>query len=368
MKLIHCADIRLNASPEMSFGQEKGEERNSEILLTFVRMVRYAARNRVNAVLITGNLFIPGDISTNVLHIVKDCITGNPGIDFLYISGRRGRDEFTEAMRPFPQNFKVLGESQESVRYEDKVVISTARRPDELDLSESDLNIVMHYGTINPQDWEDLHIDYLASGGVAALDEGALGNRGRYCYSGTLEGRSFFETGQKGFIRLDISNNTIEPVFIQAAKRMLFTIDLETESSDAQVIKEEINDKLEETEISDSDLVEVRLKGCGISKEALYDIRETFAERFYFFRLDADISAKVEETAAETVEMPESEPETEPKPEIRTYSKTFPVVREDTYGQLREAFIKVVNDSDETEEDKEEILRIGLDALGGESV
>ncbi len=345
MKLIHCSDIRLNASLETSLDTEKSEARNSEILLTFVRMVRYAARNLADAVLITGNLFVPGDIPEKTLHIVKDCIVSNPGIDFLYISGRFGRDKFTEAMRPFPQNFKPLRETHETLRYGDHVVISAPVHPDEAELSEDDLNIVMHYGLIDTGEWEDLNIDYLALGGSAELKEGALGDRGRFCYPGTLEGRYFSECGPKGFIRLDITDDALEPVFVQAAKRELFTIEVDAWGAGGFALNEKIDKAVLDAEVSDSDLLELKLTGRAFEKAEIDEIRNIYSDRFFGLKIDAEVKEKKKQ---------------------QIFIKPLRIVREDIRGGIREEFAKAVDGLEESEEDKEEIRRIGLAALGGD--
>ncbi len=405
MKIIHCSDVRLNASPEMSLGQEKAEERNSEILLTFVRMVRYAVKNDVSAIMITGNLFVPGEISENEFNIVKECITGNPGIDFLYISGRHSRDEFTEAMRPFPKNFKNMSELPGGVRYEGDVVISAQDRAEDVRLSASDLNIVMHYGPINTGAWEGKYIDYLASGGSEALDEGALGNRGRYCYSGTLEGRHFPECGPRGFIRLDISGSTIEPVFVQAAKRLFLQADLYVGEEYGEELKEKIDKKISDTEASDRDIFRLRLDGRNFDRYELDEIRRIYREKFYFFCLEAPesqeelpkpeegmkeiprimplrkderefmddpFSISKEEPVEEFKEEPKEEPkeETKKEPEKPVYSRPIKITRQDITElksgiSLKDEFIRIVRESAESQDDREEIIRIGLNALGG---
>ena len=407
MKIIHCSDIRLNASPEMSLGPEKAEERNSEILLTFVRMVRYAVKNDVTAIMITGNLFVPGEIPENSLNIVKECITGNPGIDFLYISGRHSRDEFSEAMRPFPKNFKNMSELPGGIRYEGDVVISAPDRAEDLRLSATDLNIVMHYGPINTDAWEGKYIDYLASGGSEALDEGALGNRGRYCYSGTLEARHFPECGPRGFIRLDISGSTIEPVFVQAAKRLFLQADLTVGEEYGESLKEKIDEKIAEVEASDRDILRLRLEGRNFGRDELEEIRGLYSDKFYFFCLEAPerqeelpkpeagmveiprimplkreerefmedpFSISKEEVKEETEEETKEEIKEELKeePERPVYSRPIKITRQENTEQkigtsLKDEFIKIVRESEESPEDRDEIIRIGLNALGGET-
>nr|MCR4892869.1 metallophosphoesterase [Lachnospiraceae bacterium] len=87
MKFIHCSDIHLDASMTSISDPKKAEGRRNEVLLTFVRMVRYARKHNIRAILIAGDLFDSERIFFSTMDIVKDCITGNPEIDFLYTTG-----------------------------------------------------------------------------------------------------------------------------------------------------------------------------------------------------------------------------------------------------------------------------------------
>ena len=57
MKIIHCADLHLDSNMTSNLTSEKARERKRELLLTFHRMIQYAADNDVRAILISGDLF-----------------------------------------------------------------------------------------------------------------------------------------------------------------------------------------------------------------------------------------------------------------------------------------------------------------------
>ena len=57
MKLIHCADVHLDAKMTSHLTGEMARVRRAELLHTFCRMVEYAASSQVEAVLIAGDLF-----------------------------------------------------------------------------------------------------------------------------------------------------------------------------------------------------------------------------------------------------------------------------------------------------------------------
>ena len=65
-----------------------------------------------------------------------------------------------------------------------------------------------HVEVINLGELRNKSIDYLALGHVHSYEEGQLLPRGVYCYPGCLEGRGFDETGEHGFVLLDINEES----------------------------------------------------------------------------------------------------------------------------------------------------------------
>lgn len=57
MKLIHCADIHLDSALATSLTRQEARRRNDELLETFIKMMDYAQREKVRAVLVAGDLF-----------------------------------------------------------------------------------------------------------------------------------------------------------------------------------------------------------------------------------------------------------------------------------------------------------------------
>ncbi len=58
LKLIHCADIHLGSKMEAKLPREKAEERRGEVRATFHRMVEFAKREQVRAILLSGDIFL----------------------------------------------------------------------------------------------------------------------------------------------------------------------------------------------------------------------------------------------------------------------------------------------------------------------
>ena len=87
MKIIHCADLHLDSKMTANLSKEQAKERKNEILRTFTRMVDYAKKNNVKVVLIAGDMFDTRNVSAMARNTVRDVITQNPEIDFLYLKG-----------------------------------------------------------------------------------------------------------------------------------------------------------------------------------------------------------------------------------------------------------------------------------------
>ncbi len=339
MKLIHCSDIHLDAAMSALKDEKKAEERRNEILLTFVRMVRYAAKNDVKAILIVGDLFDSIRINPATLDIVEKCIIGNPSIDFYYTAGNHEKEAFLKALEDIPRNLKTFDRTR-TYRYDEGITISCVSDPSELDLLPSDYNIVLYHGTIRPNAWAHKNIDYLALGHYHELREGSLGSRGRFCYSGCLEGRGFDECGEKGFVRLNIENGSLEPVFMQASKRTVHEIRVDVSEAEGTGDADSlISGEIGKRGIPADDLIKIVLTGVAKSEINTGFLLKKYEEDFYAVHIVDDTSiAGTEESGVE-------------------YDIS-----------LKGEFIRLVMEKDWTEDEKKAVIEMGTAALGGKSV
>ncbi len=217
IKFIHCADIHLGSKMESRLPGDKSDERKREVRATFGKMVEYAANNGVRAVLMSGDVFDGDRPLKKDKEYFYNLIRSYPQIDFLYLRGNHdGSESYTEEL----PNLKTFCESWTSYDYGNvrvsgieldrgncRSLYSTLR------LDADRINIVMLHGQtdttegagkINLQSLRDKNIDYLALGHIHSYRTGKLDGRGRYAYSGCLEGRGFDETGEKGFVLLEV--------------------------------------------------------------------------------------------------------------------------------------------------------------------
>lgn len=362
MKIIHCADLHLDSKMSTNLTKEQAKERRTEILRTFSKMVEYAAEHEVKAIIIAGDLFDTRTISATARNLVRDSILQNPDIDFFYLKGNHDIDSFLSKLDEIPANLRLFDEEWKTYSY-GKVTITgielcSENQPtlyNSLVLEHDKYNIVTLHGqlsdyrnseqvdNISLNDLRNKNIDYLALGHVHEFNQGTLGARGIYCYSGCLEGRGFDECGEKGFVLIDVDENTLDYKckFISIASRELYTIDVDvTGAMTTQEAAARIEEALEENPVSARSLVKFVLCGqVDVESEINTDILQSmFSEYFYFEKV---------------------------------YNHTRIFVDYSDYekdASLKGEFIRMVLKSELSEEQKSEVIRCGIQALSGEEM
>lgn len=369
MKIIHCADLHLDSKMESNLDRQRASQRKAELFDTFSRMIEYGVENGVRLIIIAGDLFDTAEnMQLRIKRRVLSAIKNAPEIDFLYIKGNHDSRDFLEG-EELPENLKLFSEDWKSYEYGNTVVTGrdfTDELPEGgeeklysgLMLDSRKINIVVMHGQesgyssgkkdggiINLKLLKNKNIDYLALGHIHSYKYARLDKRGMYCYSGCLEGRGFDECGEKGFVLLDVNEASsderhISCEFIPFAKRTLHevTIKLSGEYYSEDELEGLICDKIKD--IPEKDLVKVIISGeteenTDIDVEYL---TEKFEKRFYFLKLcdDTKLSIKYED-----------------------YENDI---------SLKGEFIRLVKEKRIREEDKREIILMGLKALRGREI
>lgn len=240
MKFIHCADVHLGSRIDSRFPREVSERKREEVRNTFRKMVEYARREDVCAILLSGDVFDSDKPFKKDKEFFFSVVEKNPEIDFLYLRGNH--DSFGEC-RALP-NLKTFSEEWQSYEYDDVVISGVEMLPGNatslyaaLSLDAEKKNIVMLHGQIGDtmgmdkvclSRLRDKHIDYLALGHVHTYASGELDARGTYAYCGCLEGRGFDEAGEKGFVLIDVNDDGVTHTFQPFCERMIecFTLDV----------------------------------------------------------------------------------------------------------------------------------------------
>ena len=211
-------------------------------------------------------------------------------------------------------------------------------------LSKDKYNIVMLHGDIsNRNDENYIHLDllrnrnihYLALGHIHSYMQNKLDYTGVYAYSGCLEGRGFDECGEKGFVLLD--TDTKEVSFIPYASRHFnqVEVDISNLASNFEIIQ-----KIKEctVNIPKEDMIEIILTGSKSLQSFLAEdyIQEMIRNDFFYIMIKDETKLDIDENL---------------------YKNDI---------SLKGEFIRTILDSNEAETDKEEIIKLGIEALSGD--
>ena len=316
MKILHCADIHLDSKMENRLSPDQARERRNELLEGFHRMISYAGRNNIEAVLISGDLFDRRHIRKVVKEEVKQELTSHGDIDFYYLRGNHDITDFLDDLEEVPANLHLFSADRwTSYQCQDNIVI-TGREMDaksqtdlisEMVLDPSKVNIVMLHGqdrqyqshdnayTIDIPKLRGRYIDYLALGHIHSYRWEELDDRGVLCYPGCPEGRGFDECGKKGFVVLDIDSTGVKShEFVSLARRQCHQIKVEVEADDdLDRVVSKVRAVIEKASLND--LIRVDLTGRkNMDLEIDCDwIRMQTDRGFYVYDVKDDTSVRI---------------------------------------------------------------------------
>ena len=352
MKLIHCADIHLDSPMETNLSADKARERKLEIRSTFARLVRTAADEGVEAILIAGDLFDGARVTKSTENYVLDLIASHPMIDFFYLSGNHDKGSSLANATQLPANLYTFGKLWSTYR-RGNVAITGAAVPDAdtLSLSAEDVNILLLHGqerrsagvagedVIHLGRFKNKNIDYAALGHIHEHRAMRLDARGTAVYSGCLEGRGFDECGTKGYVLLNVEGGRVSHRFVPFATRTLHTVECDvTGFSSGLDLEERILASV--SGIAASDMVKVVLSGTCPAEATLdlLHLRGILSERFYFAKIkdETRLSINAEDYAHDI--------------------------------SLKGEFVRRVMASSLSQSEKERVIACGFRALAGEEL
>ena len=361
MKIIHCSDLHLDSRMKSNLDSKKAKERRDEILITYQNMIKFAVENNVKIILIAGDLFDKKETTVKARNIIIESIISNPEIDFIYLKGNHDESGFLDNLEKIPDNLKFFCSKKWTTYTYGKVTISGIEFGNLSDyeiynslfLNKSDFNIVTMHGQeskyemkdkteiINISNLKNKNIDYLALGHIHKYKQAEIDQRGIYCYSGCLEGRGFDECGEKGFVLLDIDENTLKykAEFIPLAKRTLYEIDVDVSSAFTTIETEKLIDTSLQN-ISQDSLIKIVLKG-KVDVDSERDINyleKKYKSNYYFAKIYDETTLKID----------------------------FESYKND--ASLKGEFIRLVLSQNLPEEEQSKIIITGIRALSGEEI
>ena len=354
-KIIHCADLHLDSPMETHMTEEQASTRNTEIIHSFLRLTEYAAKNDVRAVILAGDMFDGERVKVRTIDEILDAVRRTPNVDYLYLTGNHDDTTHAFADHDIPTNLKLFSKEWTTYEY-DGVAISGIEICEAtahslyLNIPHKNgvINIVTLHGQVGSSSAVDEinlsllkneGINYLALGHIHTYSEQPLDREGIYCYSGCLEGRGFDECGPKGFVLLTVESGHLEHEFVPFSCRQLHRIPVDISGLTKN---SEIGQKMKVAAqgIPSEDMVEFLLSG-GVDPTANLAVSylQNLVKRDFFF--------------------------------VKVKDQTHLAINPEDYKHdisLKGEFIRLVLDSDASEEDKAAIIRTGMQALMGEEI
>lgn len=356
MKIIHTGDIHLG-SPMGGLPTDKAKIRQAEIVDGFRRLCMYARENNVQAVLIAGDLF-DAQTAPSLRADVLAAVANAAPVCFFYVSGNHDKNAF--AGENLPQNLYLFSKNHGWHSYElpENVAVTgidachlRAEAYAALRLLPERFNIVMLHGDIARtqgadgvclQQLQNRNIDYLALGHIhiPMMNAERLDGRGRYRYCGCLEGRGFDECGKRGFFLLEVrGGRLVDERFISLAKRdvTLCRADISACGSYYDMETAALNAL---SAVKKEDVVKLVLVGsheAGLRKDVTL-LSARLSERFFHVKVVDESRARID---------------------YERYKNDL---------SERGEFVREVGRYNLSEDDRAEILDVGLKALAGEDI
>lgn len=358
MKILHCADIHLGAKIESGLPAAKSEIRRMEVREAFDKMIGYARSNGIKIILISGDAFDSERPLKKDKEFFYQAVKRNPDITFYYL---RGNHDDLETYTETIDNLKTFGE--ETVTYEDGFIdIMGIELTDKNALSfystvtfrRDRFNILMLHGQLSDAEGSiniplkklaDKNLNYLALGHIHSFDKGEYSGF-TYAYPGCLEGRGFDETGEKGFIVLDIPDPSGE---VKDFTGYEFSAEFVVNS--VRVIKEAYIDVTGADGVYEiSDAARSALASDGYDKDDILRIYLTGFTKVY----DGSVCKEVENLLKNDYFYVNVKDKRRLKIDYKSYVSDPGVVGE---------FIRRVYSSDLTDDEKAEVAETGLKAF-----
>lgn len=368
MKIIHCADLHLDSKMTANLPADKAKERRAELLLSFRRMMQLCDDIRAEAIIIAGDLFDTSNVLAGTKSVVLDEINKRPEVTFFYLKGNHDNDNFLSSLESIPENIMLFSDEWKYYSLSDdkgkKVVIggielndvNTGFAADTLILSPDDINIITLHGQeqehkannkaaiIPLRNYKNKNIDYMALGHIHSYKNEQLDARGRYAYSGCLEGRGFDECGEKGVVVLDINTETgdIYTEFVKMSERVIHTVYVDISSAKTNLdVEGLITDALEDTGVTKKDMAKIVLTGAV---DIDFEINILYLEQIY---RDCCFFVKLSD-------------ETKPYVDYTSFVND---------ASLKGEFVRLVESQENlTDEEKGEIIKLGIKALSANSL
>lgn len=315
VKFIHTADIHLGLQfNNVSFNKEKAFARRREIWQTFQKIIKKSIDEKVDFLLIAGDLFewnyfTLGDIKRlrDSLSICKDVnvIISAGNHDYIDQNSLYNKVEWSENVTIFNNNldkkfFKdlntvVYGYSWDRIEIKESEILNSFIREEEMKeilIIHGDISSKSNYLPLDLNILKDLDMDYIALGHIHKHEFFT----NSIAYSGSPEPLDFSETGDKGIITGEINKTGTKTEFVPLSKRQFHIKDINLNN---EMGYGEITDKIKSIKsgIIESDFYRINLNGYIDSDLDLRSLVIDLEDCFYHIEIidktepDFDIKA-----------------------------------------------------------------------------
>lgn len=387
VRLIHTADLHLDSAFSSRFSKEEAEERRRNLLIAWNKLLQYGIERKVQAILISGDLFDSPVVSRSTMEIFLSSIRKNPEISFFYLRGNHDTKNTFRFRDDLPKNLFLFSKEGKKYRLKEKLVLlgqefygtesllELPEEPEELveeellspssakdavqsiwNLKEEDCNILMLHGAlreggpevqneqgISLKQLSRYPIHYLALGHIHKREEGKCGSL-NYIYPGCLQGRGFDEEGEKGFYYVEIEEETkeIKAEFVPLKEGEFRIIPIFLSEEDGTLDAEEkIRESLKKEGVDAKDSLRIILKGEKRAEEErnLRYLEKQLEEEYAYIEIKDETKLKL-------------------RKEEFIHEKG-----------LKGEFLRMVCESESlSEEEKEKLMILGIGLLQGEEL
>ena len=123
VRLIHTADLHLDSASSSRFSKEEAEERRRNLLIAWNKLLQYGIERKVQAILISGDLFDSPVVSRSTMEIFLSSIRKNPEISFFYLRGNHDTKNTFRFRDDLPKNLFLFSKEGKKYRLKEKLVL-----------------------------------------------------------------------------------------------------------------------------------------------------------------------------------------------------------------------------------------------------
>lgn len=328
IRLMHVADVHLGS--EVATVPEKQEARKKELLRTFRRITQLCIEEKMDLLLIAGDLFEGANVDPQIVRSVKTYLGEIPARVFI----SPGNHDYVAMDSPYadedwPENVRIFRGKMERVVLEElKTAVygagfeSTYVRGSLFDrtlpVDEDYLNLcVVHGDLVSENQASDYHgitpsmlsgsrMDYVALGHIHLRSPIQKAGRTWYAYPGCPEGRGFDELGAKGVYLGTMSREKMDLSFRPLSQRMYLVeeVDLSEVLNEIEAEKRILEVLQERHGTSfDGHFYRVKVRGTLTKEQRIpwKNVELALQEEIYFIKLvdETRMAVDYEEVARE---------------------------------------------------------------------